>query len=551
MKTKLQLLVASLLISAFSFGQRATPGHAKFNSNMNNYKTQYYTDNDMFWDFTSNTTKTFIPKNSNSSPIFGASCWMGGYANVSDLRVAAMTYRQNGVDFWPGPIDTTTVVSDSLLCHSFDTFFPIYKTQVDSQKNHLYTSSTIPQQILNWPANGIASYHTSYKLAPYQDVNHNNTYDPLNGDYPIMRGDYSIYQITNDVGNLHSETGSLHIMGIETHDYQYIVDCPSDSALWNTMFTHYELINRSPNTYTNFYFTMWLDFDLGYYGDDYIGCDTTSNLFYVYNGDGYDEDYGGLTGYHQYLPAFGGMFLNQKMSVFTAYNNTAAPLNGNPGTFNGTGYVGYYNLMKGYWETGNQPMTYGNYGLTAPSATCTPTSFLFSGDPVANTGWIEASVGGDHPGDRKGQGSCGPYTFNPGDTIKIDFAYIFARDYTHPRDSVASIPLLKQYAQSIQNYYNSNNTPCGSTFTTGLKQHTANNEQVNIYPNPSTGNFVLETNNETKQTLQVYDINGKVVLTQTIFGKATIDASNLSQGVYNLSIISNEGVVNKRVVIVR
>lgn len=82
MKTKLQLLAASLLISAFSFGQNAAGGHAKFNSDMNNYKAQYYTDNDMFWDFTSNTTKTFIPKNSNSSPIFAGSCWMGGYVGL-------------------------------------------------------------------------------------------------------------------------------------------------------------------------------------------------------------------------------------------------------------------------------------------------------------------------------------------------------------------------------------------------------------------------------------------------------------------------------------
>jgi len=550
MKTKLQLLASSLLISAFSLGQNASGGHSQLDAVMNNYQAHYCTDNDMFWDFSINVAHTFIPKNSNSSPIFAGSCWMGGYVGT-DLRVAAMTYRQSGCDFWPGPIDTTTILSDSLLCNSFDTFFPIRKTQVDSQKNHLYTAGTMPQQILNWPANGIPTYHTSYKLAPYQDVNHNNIYDPLNGDYPIMMGDYSIYQIANDVGNLHKETGSLHAMGIETHATQYIVDCPSDSALWNTMFTHYELINRSSNILTDFYFTMWLDFDLGNYQDDYIGCDTTSNLFYVYNGDHFDENVGALSGYHQYLPAFGGMFLNQKMSVFTYYANTASSLNGNPGSFNGSGTQGYYSLMKGNWETGNAPMTYGNLGLDPVSSTHPATKFLFSGDPVANTGWTEASVSGNNPGDRRGQGSCGPYTFNPGDTLKVDFAYIFARDYAHPGDSVASIPLLKQYAQSIQNYYNSNATPCGSTFTSGIKQHSITNEDVVIYPNPSTGNFVVETNSDAKQIVQLYDINGKVVLTQTIMGKTTVDAGNLSQGVYNLSIISSEGVINKRVVIVK
>jgi hypothetical protein len=87
--------------------------------------------------------------------------------------------------------------------------------------------------------------------------------------------------------------------------------------------------------------------------------------------------------------------------------------------------------------------------------------------------------------------------------------------------------------------------------TTGIKQVTGINNQVNIYPNPNNGNFVVESNNTAKQTMQVYDINGKVVLSQVINGKTTIDAGNLSEGVYNISIISNEGVVNKRLVIVR
>jgi hypothetical protein len=48
----------------------------------------------------------------------------------------------------------------------------------------------------------------------------------------------------------------------------------------------------------------------------------------------------------------------------------------------------------------------------------------------------------------------------------------------------------------------------------------------------------------------VYDVNGKLVLSQIINGKTTIDASSLNEGVYNIIIISNEGVVNKRLVIV-
>ncbi len=79
----------------------------------------------------------------------------------------------------------------------------------------------------------------------------------------------------------------------------------------------------------------------------------------------------------------------------------------------------------------------------------------------------------------------------------------------------------------------------------------ASNEQLNIYPNPNNGSFVIEPSNATKQSMQVYDVTGKMVLSQTINGKTTIDAGSLNEGVYNISIISNEGVVNKRMVIVR
>jgi hypothetical protein len=85
---------------------------------------------------------------------------------------------------------------------------------------------------------------------------------------------------------------------------------------------------------------------------------------------------------------------------------------------------------------------------------------------------------------------------------------------------------------------------------TGIEQIT-NSTDITIYPNPNNGSFVIELNSNAKQTLQMYDINGKIVLSQIINGKSNIDAGNLNAGVYNISIMSNEGIVNKRLVIVK
>jgi PKD repeat protein len=89
-----------------------------------------------------------------------------------------------------------------------------------------------------------------------------------------------------------------------------------------------------------------------------------------------------------------------------------------------------------------------------------------------------------------------------------------------------------------------------SNTTAGIKQNNPNNN-ISIYPNPNNGSFVIEPNSITEQTIQIYDVNGKMVLSQTINGKTNIDASSLNGGVYNINIISKDGVTNKRLVIVR
>ena len=79
-----------------------------------------------------------------------------------------------------------------------------------------------------------------------------------------------------------------------------------------------------------------------------------------------------------------------------------------------------------------------------------------------------------------------------------------------------------------------------------------NNEQVLVYPNPANNSFqVSVSGNSKKVSICMYDINGKMVLSQVINGKASIDTGNLMDGVYNISITNSERVVNKRLVIVK
>ena len=56
----------------------------------------------------------------------------------------------------------------------------------------------------------------------------------------------------------------------------------------NMTFYSYEIINRSTFVLTNTFFSQWVDPDLGYAQDDYVGCDVERGLGYCYNGKATD-----------------------------------------------------------------------------------------------------------------------------------------------------------------------------------------------------------------------------------------------------------------------
>jgi hypothetical protein len=73
----------------------------------------------------------------------------------------------------------------------------------------------------------------------------------------------------------------------------------------------------------------------------------------------------------------------------------------------------------------------------------------------------------------------------------------------------------------------------------------------NLYPNPSNGIFVVETNTFVNVTVQLYDVTGKMLFNKIINNKASIDVGSLNDGVYNLSVSNNNSTVNKRVVVIK
>ena len=92
---------------------------------------------------------------------------------------------------------------------------------------------------------------------------------------------------------------------------------------------------------------------------------------------------------------------------------------------------------------------------------------------------------------------------------------------------------------------------CSGCRTEDIENQTESQPALSIYPNPNNGNFTLETTETAQQSVEVYDLTGRLVLTQTITGTATINAASLPDGIYNVKISGTNGAVNKRLVIAK
>ncbi len=442
---------------------------------VNNVRTIIYSGGDMWWDLFGNTQAYYyVPATSNRatgvSSCFGGSIWLGGLDAGGQLKIAAMTYRQNGLDFWPGPLDTVTSSIDADECQKWDGIYSVSRADVDN-----FVAGGDPSiDIRNWPGNGAISKNQALRLAPFIDKNRDGFYDPKDGDYPAydvenkaekdnlgfckskLFGDYTLFWVFNDKGNVHTETQGVPI-GVEVRAQAF--GFKTNDEINNMTFYSYEVFNRSSFQLEKTYFTVWNDPDLGYYLDDYVGCDVKRGLGYIYNADPFDETISGANGYGDYPPALGcdffkGPLADQgdkidndqdsiidepgetiQMSRFTYYNNnygafpaqTTNPDQGSP--------IHYYNYMTGFWKD-SSPFTFGGnaYGGSSPA------TFVYPGNPVTGTGWTE-KASGNLPGDRRFLQSAGPFTLKPGAVNEITFGMPWAQSPTKG-GNIASVELL-------------------------------------------------------------------------------------------------------------
>ncbi len=442
---------------------------ASFQLDINNVRATIHNGGDMWWDLSSN-AEYFVPADGNVSSMFASAVWVGGIDPGGQLKLAAQTYRQSGVDFWPGPLDNNaSITSDE--CKSWDKMF-ILNQNADDQENPWHDfiqdaqdgsiDNSIPPSVLNWPAKGNPNitlddkYNSrSYSLAPFKDTDDNGIYEPSKGDYPVLadrpgwhgaRPDQLAWWVYNDKGDIHTETSAQPI-GIEIQARAFAFS--TNDALNNMTFYSYKLINRGSTTLDSTFIAQWVDSDLGAFDDDYVGCDTATDLGICYNGDKVD----GPTSpnYGEEVPMVGtdffegprapnkgdsGETVRLGMSTFLYYNNDFSQT-GNP-----TSAAHYYGYMTGTWKDGT-PFTCGGNGYGGRKK-C---DYIFP-SPPDEPGWSECSED-NQPFDRRYLQSSGPFTLKPGAVNNVTIGVVWVPDQNYPCPSFQDIKIADRKAQAL------------------------------------------------------------------------------------------------------
>jgi hypothetical protein len=520
--------------------------------------TQYYVGGPGLTDTTYKYSAQFeVPKGSGDHTMFGATLWIGGQDINNDLHIAGQRYRQDGNDFWPGPVMNSSAYSPAQDA-AWNRVWKLNKSMVDSFKNNMY--SVVPIEIATWPGNGDVSLGQSNILAPFHDANQDGIYSPANGDYPLIKGDQAVLFIFNDDRDLHTETNGQKLK-IEVCAMAYAFANTSLSAVHNTVFIDYTITNKSLVDYDSTYFGMWSDFDLGNYNDDYVGCDVPRNTFYAYNGmpnDGANNgpgNYGGPAFGNPPPPAQGITILEGPPADSNDGNDnnnngmTDEPgedirLSGHMYFSNNGGPYGdpianpyeHYNFLKSTFKNG-QHISYGGLGnATGMGNTNQPCDYFFPGtsDPAFTAPWTE-SLAGNLPSDRRSVGSTGPFTFETQETIHVTYAYVFSRTVSGT-NAQASVDQLKQDVDVVENFYK-----MGFNAPLAVTGNNDKNESLTIYPNPAQTVLHIE-NSELHTHINIYNTSGQLLMHEELkAAKSTVQIAELPIGLYLLQLQDDRG----------
>lgn len=484
------------------------PATSNIDQNINNVRARLLGGGDVWWDL--DNAKYIVPNvelgEIEVSSIFAGAVWLGGFDEAGGLKLAGQMYRNStSNDFWPGPL-TSEGVTEAQVCSDWDVFFKVLGSDIRSHiadyerskkdPSFTYSNDDIPVSIRSWPAKGNPDFFDlndfelpfdTQGLGPFYDHPDSDpgVYDPINGDYPIIevRGcndpqfaDEMIYWIYNDAGNVHTQTQGEPIrMEVQVQAFAYA----TNDEINDMTFQRYKLINRAISSLDSAFFAVWVDADLGCFTDDYIGCDTSRSLMYIYNEDALDgedgtTDCGAVATYQDDVPALGvdyfrgplgpkiitenGELVNPPrgvvadtivelgMSSFTYFNNATVG-EWPDATTDPELAPQFYNYMSGSWRDGTR-FTLGGMGYNLGSTDYINYAFPDEPKEIGTDFWsmCTAQLGN---GDRRTVQASGPFRLDPGAVNELIVGVVWVPSISYPCPALNKLFSADALAQGL------------------------------------------------------------------------------------------------------
>lgn len=498
------------------------PSNSQRDLNINNVRARLLGGGDFWWDGVRNARYEFpkVDPASNAIPvnaIFAGALWFTAVDDGGNLKVAAQTYRNQGHDFWTGPLQSNGAISRE-VCSDFDRHFEVFGDEITSfigiyeGNGGAIGVNEIPNNILYWPGKGNPHllnpsnpsfeglYYNDGPLAPFFDNNGDGIYDPTDGDYPVITADCEnptfadqmIFWVINDRGNVHGRTGGEE-MGVQVNCLAFAYS--TSDALDNMTFYTFEVVKRTPGALFETYMGLFVDPDLGEYTDDYVGCDTARSIGFCYNANAVDALYGPAPDlpiiaidYFEGPLADDGSELG--LSSFFYFNNAAAGCNTDPGVA-----AEFRNYHLGLNRCGD-PWFRGGNGVAGCGVTGEPAQYVYTGNPAFENEWSEVSPDPDGnscpsiaPDDRRFLQNSGPFTLVPGQFQKITVGVmgVFPTTYDGRPDIEAEIGPANDLAQNLfDNCFQLTDGPDAPTLRI---RELENKLIINLVNQPGSNNF--------------------------------------------------------------
>ena len=536
----------------------------------NNIQAGLLNGGDLFWDLDeAQFIPNPIPGGFNPATIFAAGLWVGGIDPGGNLKLAAQTYRTNETtDFWPGPL-TTDGITEYQVCKNWDRFFSVKGKDIREFLEKLPTLAADPAaaiaqypDIMGWPASGNAYFpgiwgfvlpNTPNGWAEFHDADGDGVYDPLKGDYPVVAPEGKevvpaeiFWCVFNDegAGAVHSASLASPLL-IEIQLTVWAFHCTDQPVLENSVFTAHKIINRSTERIDSCMVGLWVDFDLGCYVDDFMGCDSALSAFFTYNEDPTDGSTGaictgGVTTFADNPPVQSVVLLNNPLHRFIYYENTSvgspAPAVSDPDL-----PLEFYRYLNGHWRDGN-PITYGGTGYQSGGAQA---NYAFPGDPADPNAWSMCTANLT-AGDHRVVASSKAGSLLPGQSAELISAWT-----VHPDpDLPCGLGSMKNEIVQLRDTYQTGFAGVCSPLT-GVSEIPVN--RIRVFPNPASGTATVTYGNLSVQEIRLFSPDGRLarVLRNLEPEKTVLDLSGLASGLYTVQLLSAKGTAVSKISILK